>query len=268
MEAGIIMIKRVVIIFLVICMLFYLVGCFGKKGNKYVSISELVYEDGPDWSDFNYVKGQIKNMTDKYLEVSVSASAKSGSINEILSETIRLKPNEMGQLEFWTITGINYTYTIDKVDVKELDIPKLDEKHVTPDALEYYYPAVYSMYSSLIFDLRLDFDLTGDVKSYITEAEITSEGLEIYYTEDVRNAWRTVWSTNDASLLLFEIKIADSVFKDTYSFLFNKAIDIEVETIIEIEDSIIAHNGEYHYGEGWTYYSHKENSYTYLFMYK
>ena len=117
--------------------LFLLTGV--KKTNlweKTVQLSEFTIED-------NYAKGEIKNLTDKAYNATITLELKSGDLTkeDVCYETI--KPNEIRKVScILNDNDDKYTVNIKNVELEEFPIPALDSE-LSIDALKYHFEDIY-----------------------------------------------------------------------------------------------------------------------------
>ena len=104
--------KKILVVAL--CCLFLLTGCCKKinSWNKTVQLSEFTIED-------NYVKGEIKNFTDKVYNATITLELKSGDLTKEDDCYETIKPNEIRKVNcILNDNDDKYTVNIKNVELE------------------------------------------------------------------------------------------------------------------------------------------------------
>ena len=136
--------KKKILLFTIVVIFVFASGCSNNSWKKKIQISNLKYED-------NYVKGKIKNMTDKYLSLHIKFLYESGSLKLNGYCFQDLKANELTDLKCLEYEIDNtYKIEIESIDIKEKEIPSLNVGEINQEALEYHFKDIFYNHLSLM----------------------------------------------------------------------------------------------------------------------
>ncbi len=162
--------KSIKILFIIPIMVLCLCGC-SKGWKKSVQISSLKYED-------NYIKGRMKNLTDKAYDLTITFKVKSGSLIEKKYCYELLKPKDTIDLEC-IVYDIDDTYKIEIEDVEfnEIEIPKLTTGKIDVETLKYHFADIYKEHTLNFTSFTID--INDKNYPYIDEIEYKNDEIEI-----------------------------------------------------------------------------------------
>ena len=156
-----------------------------KSWEKEVQLSDLSFEAGVG---LNHVNGHINNLTDKYYDVTIRISAKSGSIDKTITTYVKLRPKELADFQALSSYGDDYQFSVKDVWLEELEIPELkDSGELTKEEVEYYFPKIYDDNSLLTTFVKNDFDLGFEVDPSVR--------VHILHVPNMRCVW--LWHQPD-----------------------------------------------------------------------
>lgn len=212
-----------------------------KLENDIIKFSELKIED-------EHIVGQIKNTDDdKAYDVSIWFNLKSGSLEEEELCTERIKPGETKSLNCRIFNDEDSTYEIEisEVNLKEFDIPVLNEGKIDVDTLEYHFEDILNEHVIHVMNIVIGSEIEYP---YISSVEYNDNIIKIWsYFEKDGNSIGIVenYDSDKQELILFQVflptgdeNFIDRIATETAEMLYNDFYSINsiVNILLNEED--------------------------------